>query len=156
MKHLIPELEKIKARFPKAATTASSMVLPCLHRIQDDRGWIAEEDIVDLAAYLEVPRVQIDEVLSFYTMFRRKPVGRHRIEVCRNVSCSLLGAESLVEHLCARLGIAPGETTADGRITLLTAECLASCGTGPMMAVDGAYHERLTPEKVDAIIEGLK
>jgi NADH-quinone oxidoreductase subunit E len=154
MKHLVPEFEKLKARFP--AGCESSLVLPCLHRIQGDRGFVADEDVAALAAYLGVPRVQIEEVLGFYTMFRRAPIGRHHIEVCRNVSCSLLGAESLVEHLRARLGIAPGETTPDGRITFHTVECLASCGTGPMMAVDGAYHERLTPEKVDAIIEGLK
>ena len=156
MKHLIPEFEKIKARFPDAETTPSSMVLPCLHSIQSDRGFVSEEDIAGLVSYLGVPRVQIDEVLSFYTMFRRALPGKHRVEVCRNVSCSMLGAESILDHLRKRLGIAPGQTTPDGRITLLTAECLASCGTGPMMVVDGAYHERLTPEKVDAIIEGLK
>jgi NADH-quinone oxidoreductase subunit E len=154
MKRLVPEFEKLKARFP--AGCESSLVLPCLHRIQDERGWVTDEDVAGLAAYLGVPRIQIEEVLGFYTMLRRAPIGRHRIEVCRNVSCSLLGAESLIEHLRSRLGISPGETTADGRITLHAVECLASCGTGPVMAVDGAYHEQMTADKVDEILEGLK
>jgi NADH-quinone oxidoreductase subunit E len=153
MKHLIPEIEKMKARFPKGRE--SSLVLPCLHRIQQERGYVADEDIAFLVEQLGVPRVQVEEVLSFYTMLRRKPHGRHFIEVCRNVSCSMLGSEKILAHLTARLGIAPGETTADGRITLATAECLASCGTGPLMVVDGAYHERLTEERVDAILKEL-
>jgi NADH-quinone oxidoreductase subunit E len=153
MKRILPELEAMKARIPPGRT--SSLVLPSLHRIQAERGFVADEDIALLAAHLGVPRVQIEEVLSFYTMFRRAPRGRHLVEVCRNVSCSMLGAERILAHLKARLGIGPGETTPDGRITLGTAECLASCGTGPVMVVDGAYHERLTEDRVDAILEVL-
>ena len=91
MKHLIPEFDQLRARFPKGFD--SSMTLPCLRRIQEDRGYVADSDIAELAAYLGVPRIQIEEVLSFYTQFRRAPVGRCHIEMCRNVSCSLLGAE---------------------------------------------------------------
>jgi len=153
MNKLIPEIEKMKARFPKGRE--SSLVLPCLHRIQQERGYVAEEDIAFVVEQLGVPRVQVEEVLSFYTMFRRTPIGRHLVEVCRNVSCSMLGSDAILAHLKARLGIGPGETTADGRITLMTAECLASCGTGPVMVVDGAYHEKLTEERVDAILKEL-
>jgi NADH-quinone oxidoreductase subunit E len=153
MRKLLPEIEAMKKRFPPGH--ASSLVMPCLHRIQAERGHVADEDVAFLAEHLGVPRVQIEEVLSFYTMFRRAPLGRHLVEVCRNVSCSMLGSEKILAHLKTRLGVGPGETTADGRITLATAECLASCGTGPVMVVDGAYHERLTEERVDAILEGL-
>ena len=151
MKHLIPEFDQLRARFPQGFD--SSMVLPCLRRIQEDRGYIAAEDIDGLVEYLGVPRIQIEEVLSFYGQFRRAPVGRCHIEMCRNVSCSLLGAERLIDHFSRRLGIKPGETTADGQFSLATVECMASCGTAPMVVVNGAYHESMDPAKVDALIE---
>jgi NADH-quinone oxidoreductase subunit E len=150
MKHLIPEFDALRARFPEGF--ASSMTLPCLRRIQEDRGYVADSDIADLAAYLGVPRIQIEEVLSFYGQFRRKPIGRCHLQVCRNLSCSLLGAEKILDHLTATLGIKPGETTADGRFTLSTVECLAACGTAPVMMVDDTYHESLTPDKIDALL----
>jgi len=151
MKHLVAEFDALRARFPEGFS--SSMVLPCLRRIQEDRGYVADEDIGDLAAYLGVPRIQIEEVLSFYGQFRRAPVGRCHIEACRNVSCSLLGAERLIDHLSRKLGIRPGETTADGEFSLATAECMASCGTAPMVVVNGKYHESMDAAKVDALIE---
>ena len=151
MKHLIPEFETLKARLP--AGFESSLVLPCLRRIQDDRGFVADSDIADLTAYLGVPRIQIEEVLSFYGQFRRAPVGRCHIEACRNVSCSLVGAERLIDHLSARLGIKPGETTADGQFSLATVECMASCGTGPMVVVNGRYHESMDAASIDALID---
>jgi len=154
MKHLVPEFEKLRSRFP--AGFESSLVLPCLRRIQEDRGYVADTDIEELTAYLGVPRIQIEEVLSFYTQFRRKPVGRWHLQMCRNVSCSMRGAERVLEHVEHKLGIRPGETTPDGRFTLSTAECLGSCGTAPMMMVNDGYHENLTNEKVDALLQGLK
>lgn len=153
MKHLIPEFEQWKKRYP--AGFEGSLTIPCLRRIQEDRGYIADSDITDLVEYLGVTRIQVDEAIAFYTQFTRKPLGKHHIQVCHNVSCSLRGAEGLVAHLGAKLGIAPGQTTADGRFTLTTVECLASCGTAPMMMVGDAYHENLTPASVDALIEGL-
>ena len=151
MKHLIAEFDALRARFPEGF--ASSMTLPCLRRIQEDRGYVADQDIADLAAYLGIPRIQIEEVLSFYGQFRRAPVGRCHIEMCRNVSCSLLGAERLIDHFSRRLGIKPGETTADGQFSLATVECMASCGTAPMVVVNGAFHESMDAAKVDALIE---
>ena len=153
MKHLIPEFEQLRARYP--AGFKSSFVLPCLRRIQEDRGYVADSDIDALVEYLGVPRIQIEEVLSFYGQFRRKPIGRCHIQACRNVSCSLLGAERILDHLTKKLGIAPGQTTADGRYTLSTVECLAACGTAPVLMIDDAYHESMTPEKIDALLRTL-
>ena len=153
MKHLIPEFEKLRVRYP--AGFESSFVLPCLRRIQEDRGYVADSDIDALVEYLGVPRIQIEEVLSFYGQFRRKPIGRCHIQACRNVSCSLLGAERILDHLTKTLGIAPGQTTADGRYTLSTVECMAACGTAPVLMIDDAYHESMTPEKIDALLRTL-
>jgi NADH-quinone oxidoreductase subunit E len=154
MKHLIPEFEKLRERFP--AGFESSLVLPCLRRIQEDRGYVANSDIEELAAFLGVPQIQIEEVLSFYTQFRRKPIGRWHLQFCHNVSCSMNGAENVIAHVEHKLGIKPGQTTPDGRYTLSVVECLGSCGTAPMMMVNEGYHENLTPAKVDELLEGLK
>ena len=153
MKQLTPEFDLLRRRFP--AGFESSLVLPCLRRIQEVRGWVADADIDELAEYLGVARIQIEEVLSFYTQFRRAPIGRWHLQACRNLSCSMRGAEGVIEHLGERLGIAPGETTKDGRFTLSTVECLGSCGTAPVVVVNETYHENMTPERLDALIEGL-
>lgn len=155
MQHLIPEFEKMKSRYP--AGFESSLVLPCLRRIQEDRGYVSDEDIDALCAWLGVPRIQVEEVLSYYTMFRRAPLGRWHVQVCRNVSCSMRGAERLIGHVCRRTGVsAPGETTADGRYTVSTVECLGSCGTAPVLVVNETYHENMDAAKADALLEGLK
>jgi NADH-quinone oxidoreductase subunit E len=154
MKHLIPEFEQWKKRFP--AGFDSSLVMMCVRRIQEDRGYIADEDIDGLVEYLGVPRIQIEEVLSYYTQFRRKPIGRWHVQACRNVTCSMLSAEKLIDHLSKRLGVAPGQTTADGRYTLSTVECLGSCGTAPVVMVNDTYHENMSPEKLDRLLEELK
>jgi NADH-quinone oxidoreductase subunit E len=154
MKHLIPEFEKLRERFP--AGFESSLVLPCLRRIQEDRGYVANSDIEELAAFLGVPQIQIEEVLSFYTQFRRKPIGRWHLQFCHNVSCSMNGAENVLAHVERKLGIKPGQTTPDGRYTLSVVECLGSCGTAPMMMVNDGYHENLTFAKLDELLEGLK
>ena len=153
MKHLIPQFEAMKARFP--AGFESSLVLPCLRRIQEERGYVADSDIDALVEYLGVPRIQIEEVLSFYTQFRRKPIGRWHVQVCRNVACSMRGAEPILEHLASRLGVAPGQTTADGRFTLSSVECLASCGTAPVVMVNHTYHENITTAQLDVLLESL-
>jgi NADH-quinone oxidoreductase subunit E len=127
-----------------------------LRRIQEDRGHVSSDDINALAAYLEVPRVQIEEALSFYTQFRDEPIGRWHLQVCRNVSCSLRGAERVLDHLSKRLDIAPGETTEDGRFTLSTVECLGSCGTAPVVLVNETYHENVGVDACDALLHGLK
>jgi len=153
MKHLLPEFEAMRRRYP--AGFESSLVLPCVRRIQEDRGHVADRDIDDLAEYLGVPRIQIEEVLSFYTQFRREPIGRWHLQVCHNLSCSMRGAEGVLAHLGRTLGIAPGETTADGRITLSTVECLGSCGTAPVVMLNDTYHEDMSPARLDALIAEL-
>jgi len=154
MKHLVPEFDKLRERFP--AGFESSLVLPCLRRIQEDRGYVANSDIEELAVFLGVPQIQIEEVLSFYTQFRRKPIGRWHLQFCHNVSCSMNGAENVLAHVERKLGIKPGQTTPDGRYTLSTVECLGSCGTAPMMMVNDGYHENLTLTKLDELLQGLK
>jgi NADH-quinone oxidoreductase subunit E len=150
---LRPEFERLRARYP--AGFDSSLVMPCLRRIQEERGFIADADIDALIAYLGVPRIQVEEVLSYYTQYRRAPSGLVRLEVCRNVSCSLAGSERLLGHLCRRLGVAAGGTTADGHVTLTTAECLGSCGTAPVVVVNDEYHEAMSIEKLDALLDRL-
>jgi NADH-quinone oxidoreductase subunit E len=154
LKDLTPEFEKLRERFP--AGFESSLVLPCVRRIQEERGYVSDADIEQLAAFLGVPPIQIEEVLSFYTQFRRFAVGRWHLQFCHNVSCSMNGAERILEHVQQRLGIAPGQSTPDGRYTLSVVECLGSCGTAPMMMVNDGYHENLTRAKVDELLEGLK
>ncbi len=153
MKHLIPEFEQWKKRYPEGFE--SSLTIPCLRRIQDDRGYVAESDIDELVEYLGVPRIQVEEVLEFYTQFRRAPIGTYHLQVCHNVSCSMRGAERLLDHLHVRLGVTAGQTTADGCFTLSRVECLGSCGTAPMMMVNDAYRENLDVATLDAMLDEL-
>jgi NADH-quinone oxidoreductase subunit E len=153
VERLIPEFEKLKKRMPQ--DFESTLVLPCLRRVQDERGYVADEDIVALTKYLGVPRMQIEQVLSYYTMFRRKPIGRWHLQACRNVTCSMRGSERLIDALSRKLGVRPGQTTADGRFTLSEVECLGSCGTAPVVMVNEAYHENLSIEKLDELLGRL-
>ena len=146
----LAEFDALRARYPQGFE--SSLVLPCLRRIQELRGFVPDSDIDALAGYLSVPRVQIEEVLSFYTQFKREGVGRWHLMVCRNVSCSMRGAERVLDQLSQRLGIGEGETTPDGRFTLSTVECLGSCGTAPVVMVNDAYHENVSVEALDAFL----
>ena len=109
-----------------------------------------------LAEYLDVPAISIFEVATFYSMFELTPVGKHKINVCTNISCQLCGSQQIVEHLQKRLGIGFGETTLDGKFTLKEVECLGACVGAPMLLLDRDYHEVLTPEKIDAILDGVK
>jgi NADH-quinone oxidoreductase subunit E len=144
------------AKYP--ADQKKSAVLSALQAAQEQNGgWVTRELMDAVADYLDMPQVAVYEVGSFYSMLELEPVGRNMVALCTNISCMLCGAESLVEHVEKRLGIKLGETTSDGRITLKTEEeCLAACSAGPMMTVNGHYHEKLTPEKVDAILDGLE
>jgi NADH-quinone oxidoreductase subunit E len=151
---LVPEFEKLKTRFPPGFD--SSLVLPCLRRIQEARGYVAEADIAALVEYLGVPRMQVEQVLSYYTQFRRAPIGRWHLQACRNVTCSMRGSERLIDQLARRLGVQPGGTTPDGRFTLSVVECLGSCGTAPVVMVNDAYHENLSGERLDALLDSLR
>jgi NADH-quinone oxidoreductase subunit E len=135
-----------------------SAVLSALEAVQHQNGgWVTRELMDAVADYLGMPRVLVYEVGSFYSMIELEPVGRNMVAVCTNLSCMLCGSETIVEHVENKLGIKLGETTSDGRITLkLEEECLAACAGGPMMTVNGHYYEKLTPEKVDEILDGLE
>lgn len=146
------EIRRVRDEYPDA----QSALLPALYLAQRDYGgWLPEEAFDEVAEVMGLSATLVASVSTFYTMLNRKPVGRHLVQVCTNISCSLLGGEHLVQYLGRKLGIGPGETTPDGRFTLLAVECLGSCGTAPMMQVDDRYHENLTEEKVEQILQAL-
>ena len=130
-------------------------LLPVLRLAQEVFGHVSLEVEEYVGGLFELSPAHVHEGVTFYTLFFQRPPGRHVVSVCHNLTCHLLGSKSIVEHLTRRLGIEVGETTADGRVTLLTVECLCACEQAPMMQVDERYEGLLTPEKVDRIIEGL-
>jgi NADH-quinone oxidoreductase subunit E len=146
------ELDEILTRYP----TRMAACIPALHLCQDQHGWVSEDVILWVANRLDLPPAHVKGVVTFYTLFNQHPVGKHTVWVCRTLPCALRGAGEVLEHCQKRLGIKAGETTADGTVTLKTAECLASCGTAPMIQVDKTYHENLTLPQVDAILDGLR
>jgi len=150
---LLAQFDALRRQYPPEMKT--SLVLPLLHCVQDAQGFATEADAAAIADYIGMPRIQVIEALTWYTMFEREPQGRYVIKVCRNIACSLRGSERVVAHLSRRLGIEVGQTTPDGRFTLETVECLASCGTAPAMQVNRTYHEQLDEAKLDRILETL-
>lgn len=148
----LQRIEALKKRYQKP----QSVVLEALWMWQDEHGWISEEGMKEVAGLLGIPAHHVYGVVSFYTMFNRKPVGKHKIEVCTNVSCMLRHSDRILTHIQKRLQIGVGETTADKKFTLVEAECLGSCGTAPMMQVGDEYYENLDEAKVDKILNQLK
>ena len=138
-----------------AYETHRSALIPALHLAQADQGWLSEETQGEVAGLLGVTPQAVREVVTFYSMFLQKPAGRHLLQVCRNLSCSLLGGHRLQKQIEDRLGIREGETTADGRFTLLPVECLGSCGTAPVLMVNERYHENVTPQEIDRLLTEL-
>jgi NADH-quinone oxidoreductase subunit E len=149
------ELVEILARYPSQHSKMAACI-PALHLCQDQHGWISDEVIAFVSQRLDLPPAHVKGVVTFYTLFNQKPVGKHQLWVCRTLPCALRGAGEVLEHCEKRLGIKPGETTSDGKVTLRTAECLASCGTAPMIQVDKTYHENLTVPQLDAILDRLQ
>ncbi len=147
------EVDRWIAKYPPERK--SSAVMAALRIVQEHHGWLSTELMDAVADYLEMPPIAVYEVATFYSMYDRDPVGRHKVCVCTNISCLLNGSDHIVEHLERKLGIKLGETTADGKITLKEVECLGACAGAPMMQVDKAYHEHLTPAKVDEILKDL-
>jgi NADH-quinone oxidoreductase subunit E len=131
-------------------------MLPVLYLAQQEFGHLGPEAIEYVANLMDQPPARVHGVVSFYTMYNMKPIGRHHIQVCRTLPCALRGAEKVTELLKQKLGIEPGQTTADGRFTLSEVECLASCGTAPMMQINDNYYENLTEEKINEILESMK
>jgi len=147
----VKKIVEVQKKYP----TKRSAVLPSLYLAQEDQGYVTKEAMAEIARLLSVPPVQVYESATFYTMYNKKPVGRNHIQVCTNLSCSLLGAEHIVEYISKKIGVKVGGTTQDNRFTLKTVECLGSCGTAPMMQVNDDYHENLTEEKIDKILDSL-
>jgi NADH-quinone oxidoreductase subunit E len=145
------ELSEILTRYPNKMAAC----IPALHLCQDQHGWISDEVVDFVSKKLDLPSSHVKGVVTFYTLFNQHPVGKHQVWVCRTLPCALRGAGAVLSQCEKKLGIKPGETTKDGKVTLRTAECLASCGTAPMMQVDRDYHENLTKEDVDKILDGL-
>jgi len=146
------KLEQILSRYPNKMAAC----IPVLHLCQDANGaWVSEAVIEFVATKLDLPTAHVKGVVTFYTLFNQKPVGKHQVWVCRTLSCALRGSDQILAHCEKRLGCHVGETSKDGKVTLRTAECLASCGTAPMMQVDKTFHENLTLEQVDRILDSL-
>jgi NADH-quinone oxidoreductase subunit E len=154
--HLREEIDRWVAKFPP--DRKRSAVIAALHAAQhDNNGYLTAELMDSIAEYLTLPPIQVYEVATFYSMFETKPVGRHHLSVCTNISCMLRGSEETVAYIEKKLGIKTGESTPDGRIYLKREEeCLAACVGAPMLMVDHVYHENLTPEKIDRILDELK
>lgn len=151
----LAECDKIIKRYPEGKQKSS--LLPILHIAQaENEGWLSPATMDKVAEIIGITPVEVYEVASFYSMYNLKPVGKCVLEVCRTVPCWLNGAEELVSYLEKKLNIKTGETTKDGMFTIKTVECLGSCGTAPMLQCGASYHENLTNEKTDALLEQLK
>lgn len=152
---LSPEARRDIEALKKTYETNQSALIPALHRAQAEQGWLSEETQREVADLLELTQQTVAGVVSFYTMFYQKPVGKYVLQVCRNLSCTMLGGQNVRKRLEERLGIAEGETTPDGRFTLLEVECLGSCGTAPVLMVNNRYVESISADDVDRLLSEL-
>lgn len=132
-----------------------SALIPLLFVIQRERGYVDNPGVNFLAGFLDLEVTDVWETATFYSMFNLRKVGKHHLQICKTLSCKIMGEPEITDHICSRLGIHPGETTADEKFTVTLVECLGSCGTAPMMQVGFDYHENLTTEKVDKLLDSL-
>jgi NADH-quinone oxidoreductase subunit E len=146
------QFDELVARYPEKR----SALIPLLHEVQAEVGYLSPEAVAWVAGYLELSPADVLSVASFYDMLHLEPVGKHLIYVCQNLTCALRGSERVIRHLENTLGIRMGETTPDGKITLRRMECLASCGTAPSIQVDGMYHHQVTPDALNALLADLR
>ena len=152
---LCTKIDQMLAKYP--ADQRQSAVISALMLVQKNNdGWLSTDLMDQVAEYIGMPKIAVYEVASFYTLFDLKPVGKHKISVCTNISCMLRGSQEVVEYLKSKLKINLGETTTDGKVSLKSVECLAACGGAPMMQVNEQYHENLNPDKIDRILAGLR
>lgn len=149
---LVAELRALTGRYPQKR----GALLPILHRLQEARGHLTPADMKLAGELVGISAAEVFSVVTFYTMYRQRPVGRFPIGVCRNIACWVNGSEELVEIARSELGIAPGETTSDGRFSLEEVECLGACASGPCLEIESRYFERMTPERLKALIARLK
>lgn len=146
------EITDILSRYP----VKRSALIPLLYVAQRDQGYVTEAAMQEIAVLLRLTPPQVYETITFYTMFNLKPVGKFHLQVCKSLMCALVGSDAVIGWIKAKLGIAPGETTADGLFSLSAVECLAACGTGPMMQINDDYYEQLTEDKLDRIVSDLR
>ena len=150
---IIAEMESHLAKYPPERKR--SALIPLLFVVQRERGYVDNPGVNFLARFLDLEITDVWETATFYSMLNMRPVGRHHIQVCKTLSCRIMGEPDITEHICSKLGIHVGETTQDGKFTLSRVECLGSCGSAPMMQIGFDYHEDLTKEKVDQIMDSL-
>ena len=149
------DIDRVVSKFP--ADQKRSAILEGLHILQDENGGFLTDDLqTALAEYLQVTKVNVYEVATFYSMYELNPIGRHKLNVCTNISCMLNGAKEIMLHIENKLSIKPGQTTKDGRITLKEVECQGACCGSPMLEVDKIFYENLTIEKVNHLIDSLE
>ncbi len=149
-------LDAVRAFVPRYPTRRA-VVLPALHVINEHLGYVPEQAVVELGELLELPPPEIQDTVSFYSFFKQdEPRGKLRVWVCRSISCSARGGEEMLEYLCRKLGIKPGQTTPDGKVSIEYAECLGACDHAPAMLAGDTLHKNLTREKIDAFVDSLK
>ena len=148
------KFEKLVGSYPAGRQRAA--LVPMLLYAQDEVGSMTPELIEEVSKRLGITPLEVEEVISYYTMLRRRPAGKHHIQICTNISCMLLGAEELWEHACRKLGIGNKEATADRQFSLEEVECLGACSWGPALQVNYDYHHNMTPEKLDQLIDSLR
>jgi NADH-quinone oxidoreductase E subunit len=152
---VIAEMEAHLAKYPPERKR-SALIPLLLLVVQRERGWIDNAGVNFLAKFLELEVTDVWETATFYSMFNLRPVGRHHIQICKTLSCKIMGEPEITQHICNKLGIHVGETTADGKYTVSLVECLGSCGTAPMLQIGFDYHEDLTIEKIDKLLDSLE
>ncbi len=148
----LKQFDEVVSRYPQKR----SAILPVLYMAQKEFGHLSQEAIEYVAKLMDIPAAWLYGIVTFYTMFTMRPVGRHHLQVCRTLPCALLGSERITNYLKEKLGINLGETTPDGKFTLSEVECLASCGTAPVMQINDDYCENLSEEKIEKVFENLK
>jgi len=147
---VVAEMQSHIAKYPPERKR--SALIPLLMLVQRERGWVDNAAVNFLAQFLDLEVTDVWETATFYSMLNMREVGRHHIQICKTLSCRIMGEPQITEHICSKLGIHPGETTEDGKFTVSLVECLGSCGTAPMMQIGFDYHEDLTTEKVAKIL----
>lgn len=150
---VVEEMRSHRTKYPPERSR--SALIPLLFVVQRERGWIDNAGVNFLAKFLNLEVSDVWETATFYSMLNMRPVGRHHIQICKTLSCKIMGEPEITDHICSKLGIHPGESTEDGKFTVSMVECLGSCGTAPMMQIGFDYYEDLTKEKVDKILGGL-
>ncbi len=148
------EVEKHIAKYP--AGRQRSALIPIMFIMQRERGYVDSPAANYVAKKLDLEVTDVWETATFYSMLQMRPIGKHHIQICKTLSCKIMGEPEITEHICNKLGIHAGDTTEDGKFTVSLVECLGSCGTAPMMQIGFDYHENLTPTKVDEILDSLK